>query len=214
LAAPLVSYVPLAALGAVLAVVAWNMAEKEEFVALLRSSRGDALVLLATFLLTVFHDLATGIAVGVVLASFLFLQRLAEAVEIEAGVPLASEDRADTADVRTQYDPQEAVSDDIRVFRISGAYFFATTARVSTILDRVGGAPRVFILDFSEVPLIDSTAAKALEAFVHKLRRSGTAVYFSGARHSVRRALIGAGLRRPLVLYSDSVETAKALAKA
>src|SRR5205085_7523449 len=53
-AAPLVSYVPLAVLGAILAIVAWNMAEKDEFIALLRSSRGDAVVLLATFLLTVF----------------------------------------------------------------------------------------------------------------------------------------------------------------
>src|SRR6476659_7695892 len=84
-AAPLVSYVPLAALGAVLAVVAWNMAEKDEFVALLKSSRGDAFVLLATFLLTVFVDLPTAIAVGVVAGSFLFLHRMAEAVEVEGG---------------------------------------------------------------------------------------------------------------------------------
>lgn len=66
-AAPLAAYVPLASLGAVLAVVAWNMAEKAEFVALLRSSGGDALVLLATFLLTLFADLTSGIAVGVTL---------------------------------------------------------------------------------------------------------------------------------------------------
>ena len=84
-AAPLVSYVPLAALGAVLAVVAWNMAEKDEFVALLKSSRGDAFVLLATFLLTVFVDLTTAIAVGVVTGSFLFLHRMAETVEVEGG---------------------------------------------------------------------------------------------------------------------------------
>ena len=65
-AAPLVSYVPLAVLGAILTVVAWNMCEKDEFIALLKSSRGDAVVLLATFLLTVFVDLPTAIAVGVV----------------------------------------------------------------------------------------------------------------------------------------------------
>ncbi len=98
-AAPLVSYVPLAALGAVLAVVAWNMAEKDEFVALLRSSRGDAFVLLATFLLTVFVDLTTAIAVGVVTGSFLFLHRMAETVEVEGG-SLATEDVADNGDDR------------------------------------------------------------------------------------------------------------------
>ncbi len=66
-AAPLASYVPLAALGAVLVIVAWNMAEREAFVALVRKSKGDALILLATFLLTIFDDLITGISVGVIL---------------------------------------------------------------------------------------------------------------------------------------------------
>ena len=77
-AAPLVGYIPLAGLGAVLAVVAWNMAEKEEFWSLLRTSRGDAAVLLATFLLTIFVDLMTGITVGVVMGALLFLHRMAE----------------------------------------------------------------------------------------------------------------------------------------
>ena len=70
--APLVGYIPLAALGAVLAIVAWNMAEKEEFWSLLRGSRGDAVVLLSTFLLTIFVDLVTAIAVGVVLGALAF----------------------------------------------------------------------------------------------------------------------------------------------
>ena len=64
IAAPLASYIPLAALAAVLVVVAWNMAEKHEFVTLVRSSWGDATVLLATFLLTIFRDLTEGILVG------------------------------------------------------------------------------------------------------------------------------------------------------
>ena len=78
-AAPLVSYLPLAALGAVLAIVAWNMVEKEEFRSLLSASWGDAVVLMATFLLTVFADLTTAIATGVTLGAFLFLHRMAEA---------------------------------------------------------------------------------------------------------------------------------------
>ena len=79
-AAPLAAYIPLASLGAVLVVVAWNMAEKAEFAALLRS-RGDAVVLLATFLVTIFEDLMLGIAVGVTLGAFLFLHRMAEMVQ-------------------------------------------------------------------------------------------------------------------------------------
>jgi len=207
-AAPLVSYVPLAVLGAVLAVVAWNMAEKDEFVALLKSSRGDAFVLLATFLLTVFVDLTTAIAVGVVAGSFLFLHRMAETVEVEGGT-LATEDQADNG----EDGKLTGGSGDIFVFRITGAFFFGATARVSTILDRIGERPRVFILDFSAVPLIDSTAAKALHGFVHKLQRSGTTIYFSGVRESVAATLVKSGLRQPVVTYSESVESARELAR-
>src|ERR671933_1577595 len=66
IAAPLASYIPLAALAGVLALVAANMAERHEFVAILKRSRGGALVLLATFLLTVFRDLSEGILAGVI----------------------------------------------------------------------------------------------------------------------------------------------------
>ena len=118
-AAPLVGFIPLASLGAVLAVVAWNMAEKEEFWSLLRSSRGDAVVLLSTFLLTIFVDLVTGIAVGVVLGAMLFLHRMAEAVEIDGGRSL--EDIADGAD-RQRYDPALATNRDVIFYRISGAF--------------------------------------------------------------------------------------------
>ncbi len=105
------------------------------------------------------------------------------------------------------------MSGNVFVFRISGAFFFGATARISTILDRVGERPGVFILDFSAVPLIDSTGAKALHGIVHKLQRAGTEIYFSGARPAVRRALMGAGLREPAVRYSDTIETARAAAR-
>jgi SulP family sulfate permease len=74
LAAPLASYIPLATLAGVLAVVAWNMAEKHEFVTLLRTW-DTAIVLLATFLLTIFIGLAEGIAVGALLGALIFLWR-------------------------------------------------------------------------------------------------------------------------------------------
>jgi SulP family sulfate permease len=200
-AAPLVGFIPLASLGAVLAVVAWNMAEKEEFWSLLRSSRGDAVVLLSTFLLTIFVDLVTGIAVGVVLGALLFLHRMAEAVEIDGGRSL--EDIADGAD-RQRYDPALATNRDVIFYRISGAFFFGATARVLTVLERLGATPRLLVLDFEDVPLIDSTAAHSLVAFVNKIKRSGTKVIFAAARPPVRRTLIRAGLKPPLVSYAVS----------
>jgi SulP family sulfate permease len=213
-AAPLAAYIPLACLGGVLAVVAWNMAEKEEFASLLRTSWGDAVVLMATFLLTIFEDLTVAIGVGVTLGAFLFLHRMAEAVEIEGSGPLIAEDAADaTGTARTAYVPA-AFNGDIAVYRISGAFFFGATAAVSGVLDRIGAHPKAFILDFAEVPLVDSTAANALAGFVHRLRNGGTVVYFTSARKGVRRTLLQAGLRRPLVVYAPSIADAAAMFRA
>ncbi|MGB9368725.1 MAG: sodium-independent anion transporter [Xanthobacteraceae bacterium] len=66
---------------------------------------------------------------------------------------------------------------------------------------------------FSAVPLIDGTGARALHGFVHKLQRSGTRIYFSGAGDGVRRTLTNAGLKPPDVLYSESIESAKTAAR-
>jgi SulP family sulfate permease len=213
IAAPLAAYIPLASLGGVLAVVAWNMAEKGEFASLLRASWGDATVLMATFLLTIFSDLTIAIGVGVTLGAFLFLHRMAEAVEVEGGGSLVEEDVADgSSDDRTAYRP-DALNGDIAVYRISGAFFFGATAAVSSVLDRIGAHPKTFILDFCDVPLVDSTAAKALEGFVHKLQHAGTQVYFTSARKNVRRTLLSAGLRKPLVRYASSIDDAVAMSK-
>lgn len=207
-AAPLAAYIPLASLGGVLVVVAWNMAEKEEFASLLRTSWGDATVLMATFLLTIFEDLTIAIGVGVTLGAFLFLHRMAEAVAVEGDGSMIADDEADaTGFARTAYTPQPFNAGPM-VYRISGAFFFGATSAVGAVLDRIGTHPKVFVLDFTDVPLVDTTAAKALEAFVHKLHNSGTQVYFAGARPSVRRTLLMAGLRKPLVRYVATADAA------
>lgn len=208
--APFVAYVPLVSLGAVLAFVAWNMAEKREFVRLLRASWGDAAVLIATFLLTIFADLMIAIGVGVTLSAFMFLHRMAEAVEVQTGGRLVAEDEADKlGDATPTYAP-DMDGGDIQVYRISGAFFFGAAAAVSSVLDRIGQRPKVFILDFTNVPLVDSTATNTLEGFVHKLEGGGTRVYFAGASGRVRQALVTAGLREPHVRYAATLEEAVA----
>ena len=212
-AAPLASFVPLACLGGILAVISWNMAERHEFASLLRTSWGDAVVLMATFLLTIFEDLIVAIAVGVTLGAFLFLHRMAEAVEIQGGGRLVSEDEADaTGAARVLAQPAGLVGDAM-IYRISGAFFFGATAAVSNALDRIGEHPKLFILDMTDVPLIDTTAARMLGEYATKLNRSGTKVYLAGARRSVRRTMLGAGLRKPLVYYAATAEDAIQAAK-
>ena len=121
-----------------------------------------------------------------------------------------AQDEADTlGTTRDAYDPHN-INGDVIVYRISGAFFFGAASAVSGVLDRIGEYPKVFVLDFSEVPLVDSTATRALESFVHKLQRSGTRIYFVGTGKSVRRTLLIAGFRKPVVRYATSAKDAVA----
>ena len=174
IAAPLASYIPLAALAAVLVVVAWNMAEKHEFATLIRSSRGDATVLLATFLLTIFRDLTEGILVGFALGAVLFIHRMAQMTGIEADAPLATDDRADDGNGdRVPYDPGLAADPDVLVYRITGAFFFGAASTVGAVLDSIADSRKAFVVDFAAVPFLDSTAANAMSRVAAKAKRQG-----------------------------------------
>ena len=213
-AAPLASFVPLSALAAVLATVAWNMAEKHEFAILLRSSPGDAVVLCATFLLVVFRDLTEGILVGFGLGALLFLHRMAQMVQIEHLQPMIEEDRADEPRPVDRYDAALAADADVAVYRISGAFFFGTAASVAAALDRIGQHPKAHVIDFSAVPILDSTAANTVEGFVRKARRQGAVVYLTGTRPAIRRVLLTHGVRPPRVRFKPTIAEAVAAAHA
>lgn len=205
IAAPLAAYIPLAALAGILAAVAWSMAEKEEFWGLLRASPYDALLLLLTFLLTVFVDLTTAIATGAVLGAFLFLHRLSAAIAVEKGLPLFAEDLPDSP--RSPPD-NAAVSDhsNIAVYRFSGPLFFGGTAAIGNVLHQIDRPPRALVLDFSAVPLADSSAARALKHALQHTLRQNIPVFITGASASVRRDLAKAGLSLPVVRYADTPE--------
>lgn len=204
-AAPLASYIPLAALAGVLAVVCWNMFEKQAFATLLRASRGDALVLMATFLIVVFRDLTEGIVVGFALGSILFIDRMAKAIAVEAD--LVQDDVADSSG--RAYDAREASDVDTVVYRISGAFFFGAASTVGGVLDRIADQRKNFILDCSAVPFFDSTAANVIESAAHKARRAGVRFIISGASPQIRRTLINHGVKRPLVTYAASIGDAR-----
>jgi sulfate permease, SulP family len=198
----------------VLAVVCWNMAEKHEFATLMRASRGDAVVLLATFFLVVFRDLTAGILVGFGLGALLFLHRMAQAVEVESPRPIIEEDAPDAANNgdRKPYDVLLATDPDVIVYRISGAFFFGAAASVASALDRIGEHPKAYVIDFSAVPIIDSTAAATIEGFVRKAARHSAAVYVAGARPAVRRVLMTHGVRPPQVRFKSKLADAVAIA--
>ncbi len=198
-AAGLAAYIPLAALAAVLALVAWDMVEKPAIATLLRASRGDATVLLVTLGLTLFRDLTEAIVVGFALGAVLFIHRMAQAVTVEAGP-------------RTPY-REEGADPRVVVFRVSGAMFFGAVSAVGAALDRIGDAHRLLVIDLSAVTLVDSSAANMVETLAHKARRQGVELVVTGAAPALRRDLLAHGARPPLVRYAQSVEAALAAAR-
>jgi len=204
LAAPLASYIPLASLAGVLAIVAWNMIEKPAFMALLRSSYGDAVVLLATFLIVVFRELTEGIVIGFALGAVLFIDRMAKSISIGETKPLAPGKLENSEEEH----PLIADDPDTVIYRISGIFFFGSAATVGTVLDRIADQRQNFVLDCSEVPFMDSTAANVIEGTLRKAERTGVRFIITGARSQVRRTLYQHDVRPPRVLMRPSVAAA------
>jgi SulP family sulfate permease len=184
LAAPLANYIPLASLAAVLVVVAWNMSDAPRFLHLMSAPLGDRVVLLLTFALTVLIDLTVAIEVGVVLASILFMHRMAQV----AGVTTSTDEDDEGTLQRADLPPG------VEVFQFQGPLFFGVTHRLTEVLRRTGKPPKVFILRMRQVPLIDASGVSALKEFVGRCRKTGTAVILAGAQPNIVAVMRQMGL--------------------
>ena len=181
--APLMRYVPLAALAAVLLVVAWNMSEVEHFRHTMSAPKGDRLVLLLTFLLTVFFDLTVAIEVGLVVAAFVFMFRMAETVEISAGIRHLDDngdERGDEHGQEVDLDQRERLPPGVEAFQISGPLFFGAASRLDDVLDSLHQSPRVLILRMRLVPFVDASGVHALKMLLARCQRRGIVLLVSG----------------------------------
>lgn len=188
-AADLMAYVPMAALAAILFTVALGMSEYRRFAQLLRMPGGDRAVLLLTFLLTVMIDLTTAIAVGVTLASLLFMMRMSEAVQVEGSAQIEA-----APDLDDDLDQRRGLPPGVEVFRIAGPFFFGVAGDLLEALRNVGQPPRVVILRMRRVPFLDASGAAALDQFVRQAAAGGTRVILSGVQQQPLPVLAGAGL--------------------
>ncbi|MBK8167726.1 MAG: sulfate permease [bacterium] len=182
------AYIPLATLAGILLVVAYNMSEWRVFRQLLRSPRGDVLVLLSTFILTVVVDLNVAIQVGMVLSSVLLMLRMAEVTQVRA--------------VRDALDYETAPGDpaipvelppEVAVFEINGTFCFGAARSFTETLQSDRRRPRVVILRMRHVMAIDATGLHALEDVQNRLRQQGTTLLLSGVHAQPLAAMTRAG---------------------
>jgi SulP family sulfate permease len=186
--APLAVLIPMAALAGVLFMVAYHMSEWRMFVKLFRSPKSDILVMVTTFLLTVLVDLVVALQVGIVLAAFLFMRRMAELSEAAYVKDMLSEGEG--------LDPKmaEPLPHGVEVFQVHGTLFFGAASKFKDAMRRVEKPPRVLILRLREVLAIDATGLRALEDVLDKARADGTQVLMTGVQAQPRSVLARSGI--------------------
>ncbi|CAN7229049.1 C4-dicarboxylic acid transporter DauA [Pseudomonas sp. LjRoot71] len=182
--APLFSYLPMAALAALLLVVAWNMSEPRHVQHTLRiAPRSDVLVLLTCLILTVLFDMVLAVGVGLLLAAGLFIKRMS--------------DLTDTAPLPRHF--HQALNDlpeHVLAYAIRGPLFFGAAEKALSVLRRFTPGVKVVIVDISAVPLLDMTAIAALVNVLRDYREQQVALVLSGPTPQVRLQLRRAGIVR------------------
>ena len=202
--APLASSIPLAALAAILFVVAWNMSELHNFGRLLlRAPTADRVVLVVTFLLTVFVDLVVAVNIGVMLAIFHFLRRMAASVE--------------TREVAEDTLEREFVGmtglkrpDGVLVYEIDGPMFFAAIENFERALKHTATDPKALVIRLRRVPFIDATGIQSIEEATIDLHKRGVQVFLCEANASVIQKIRRSGLvdEHAFATYCDTIEQA------
>jgi SulP family sulfate permease len=204
--APLIGYLPMAGLAALLLLVAWNMSEAKHFVHIVRvAPRADVLVLLTCFGLTVLFDMVVAVTVGVVLAALLFMRRMAELTEGKLTAP----------EHEAHADLPRPLAGKVALYDIAGPLFFGAAQKAMANLGLVSGRIQVVILRMGNVPVMDATGLVALESAIAGLTKRGCITILSGLRQQPAELLERAGFRHKpwrLMLRPD-FETAVAAAE-
>jgi SulP family sulfate permease len=202
--APLLGYLPMTSLAALLLIVAWNMSEAKHFVHMLRvAPRSDVMVLLTCYALTVGFDMVVGVAVGMVLAALLFMRRMADVT------------RAGFAPERSHPSLPGELPPGVAVYEISGPLFFGAAQKAMAALEIVASETRVVILLMDQVHAMDATGLVAFESALGALRRHGCLAVLSGVRGQPLRVLQKAGVvALPGVMLGASADEALKIALA
>lgn len=187
---PYVQYIPMSCLAGILVMVSYNMSEWRSFKSIFKNPKSDITVLLVTFFLTVIFDLTVAIEVGVLIACFLCMRRMAETTRVAV---ISDEiDPNDGNDV--QYDSVNLViPEGVQVYEINGPYFFGVANKFEEVMRDMGDTPKVRIIRMRKVPFIDSTGVHNLSNLCRMCQRMKIQVILSGVNEEVMNVLEKSG---------------------
>ncbi|NGQ93747.1 sulfate permease [Brevibacillus sp. SYP-B805] len=189
--APYASLIPLASMAPILMVVAWNMSERREFLHLLKTRTSDSLLLLTTFLLTVFTDLTIAVEVGLGLAVLLFTKKMSQ-ISISKALPDPSDSHKPIVP-HMVYEGHDCPQ--LHIYNMEGPLFFAASKRMEeSIVRALQTKPKIVLLRMAKVPLIDTTGVAQLAALVSQLKRNNCILLVCGLGEQPKQMLQKTGL--------------------
>lgn len=186
----LTALIPMACLAGVLVIVAYNMSEWRTFRSLLKNPKSDIAVLVVTFLLTVIFDLTIAIEVGLLIAMFLFMKRVAETTHVSV-----IKDEIDLSNEGEITHEEEVLSlpKGVEVYEIDGPYFFGVASKFDDVMHNLGDKPKIRIIRMRKVPFMDSTGLHNLESLYRMSKEEGIKMILSGVNEHVFRVLTKSG---------------------
>jgi SulP family sulfate permease len=201
---PVIGYLPMTSLAALLLTVAWNMSEVRHFGSILRvAPRSDVLVLCTCFFLTVVFDMVLAISVGVVLAALLFMRRMAEVTHTRLFEP-------------ERHEGQVSAPEGVVIYNIAGPLFFGAAQRAMGTLANIRSGAKVVVFRLDGVPIMDATGMVALESALKRLGEQGLLAILAGVQPQPAALLKKAGIkpREGVLLFADDLPAALKLASA
>ncbi|MBR7555024.1 SulP family inorganic anion transporter [Allobacillus sp. GCM10007491] len=190
--APYASLIPLASMAPVLMIVAWNMSDRRHFAHLLKMRTGDSLILVATFLLTVFTTITIAVMTGLVLALIMFARRMSNLLVVSKVLP----DHSQTNETVEAYMVDATRNcPQIEIYTIEGPLFFgAAQVFEQRVMDSIHYRPKALLLRMSKVPFMDTTGIANLSNVVSHFNKQGGTIILSGISPKLREILKSSNL--------------------
>lgn len=188
LLAPLAAYIPLCTLAAILFVVAYNMSDIPHFVYMMKHApHYDVLILLTTFLLTIFTDLVVAVNVGVILAMMFFVRRMNQSVVIE-------QQHHDTLQSELAQNGFSALPDNTNIYTIEGPFFFGVAEKLERSLAETASKPENIIFRLKHVPFMDMTGLETFYKLIKDFYKRGINVYLCESNSKLTHKLETLGI--------------------
>lgn len=191
--APYASHIPLASMAPILMVVAFNMSEYKSFWHILKLKTGDSLVLLVTFILTIFVNLTIAVPIGLLLAMISFIKRIGRLVQVDIMMP----EKIINGAIKSK--PYHSRCPKIVTYTIQGPLFFGAANRFETMISRsINKRPDIIILEMRHVSMIDITGEANLEALVNNFRKKNGTILITELKKEPLNMLKKTGLYKKI----------------